>query len=450
MQMKSGILGRMRRYAVLTVGFVVLASGVAYAQTTSSTSTLQSQIDSNTAQINALNTEISQYQTQLAATTKQGQTLQSTINQLNLSIKSTNASISVTTKQINTTQLQIKQLGTGIQSDQSTIADEQQGLGQTIQILNETDQEPLAVALLSSDGLSDAWQDFSDVQAIETSINTDISDLAQHKATLAQNQTAQETKNQQLQQQQQNLTVQQGSLSATKSTQSQLLAQTKSQESTYQQLIAQKQAEEQTFESALNDLKSQYNQAVNPGQIPNFAPGTLSWPIAGTIRVTQFFGDTPFSNSHEALYSGHGHDGLDIAAPIGTPVHAALDGTVLATGNTDATPGCQGGSFGKWVMLEHANGLNTMYAHLSQIGVTPGQQVMTGQVIGYSGETGYATGPHLHFGVYVGSVTQIIPLGQATGGDAPCSKAIMPVPPVSGYLNPLNYLPATPYVNDAS
>jgi len=86
-----------------------------------------------------------------------------------------------------------------------------------------------------------------------------------------------------------------------------------------------------------------------------------------------------------------------------------------------------------------------MYAHLSQIDVTQGQKVVTGDVIGYSGETGYATGPHLHFGVYVSAVTQIVPLGQITKGTSPCSKAIMPVPPVSGYLNPLNYLPATPY-----
>ena len=96
-------------------------------------------------------------------------------------------------------------------------------------------------------------------------------------------------------------------------------------------------------------------------------------------------------------------------------------------------------------MIQHGNGLNTMYAHLSQINVSQGQQVATGDVIGFSGETGYATGPHLHFGVYVSAVTKIIPLGQATGGTAPCSRAVMPVPPVSGYLNPLNYLPATPY-----
>ena len=93
-------------------------------------------------------------------------------------------------------------------------------------------------------------------------------------------------------------------------------------------------------------------------------------------------------------------------------------------------------------MVKHANGLNTMYAHLSQISVTTGQNVSTGQVLGYSGETGYATGPHLHFGVYVSSATQIMTLGAATQTKTPCANATMPITPLSGYLNPLNYLPS--------
>lgn len=443
-----GILVCMRFAAIFFfLATLLFGTAAAYAQSTSATSTLQQQIDQNTQQINQLNTQIAQYQQQLDATQAQDQTLQSQISQLNTTIKKTNTSITLTGKQINTTQLQIQQLSGSIVGDEQAIANEQQGLAESLRILNEIDQRPLSVEIFTADGISTAWQDINDVETIQSSVDNDIQDLAADEQTLSGNKAAQVTKNQQLQAQQQNLTVQKGSLAATVSAQSQLLTQTKSQESTYEQLIAQKKAQEAQFESALTDLKSQYNEAVNPDQIPTFAPGVLQWPIAGKIRVTQFFGDTDFADAHEALYSGHGHDGLDIAAAIGTPVLAALDGTVLATGNTDAVPSCVGGSFGKWIMLQHANGLNTMYAHLSKIGVTAGQKVTTGEVIGYSGETGYATGPHLHFGVYVGSVTQIIPLGQATGGDGACSKAVMPVPPVSGYLNPLNYLPATGFVN---
>ncbi|HTR19004.1 MAG TPA: peptidoglycan DD-metalloendopeptidase family protein [Candidatus Paceibacterota bacterium] len=449
MTYKTGTQRRIARSTrfVLAAALFAAATGIAFAQTTpASPSDIQAKIDSNNAQINQLNTEIAQYQTELDAASKKSQTLQNTISQLNTSIKKTTASINLTKTQINTTQLQIQQLSDGIASDQSSIADEQRGLAQALRELDEAEVQPLSITLLSSNGLSDAWQDVHDIETLNAAVGVDIQNLSAHKQSLNDKKTAQEQKNAQLKAQQQTLLTQQGSLSATKNAQSQLLAQTKSQEATYQSIIAQKKAQQQELQEELTNLKAQYNQAVNPNQILAPTPGILQWPIYGTLRITQYFGNTPFANAHEALYSGNGHNGLDIAAPIGTPVHAALSGTILATGNTDLVKGCY--SFGKWVMIEHNNGLNTMYAHLSQISVTQGQQVSTGDVIGFSGETGYATGPHLHFGVYVSSVTQIIQLGQATKGTAPCSKATMPVPPVSGYLNPLNYLPATNFIDD--
>src|SRR5205814_1139100 len=101
------------------------------------------------------------------------------------------------------------------------------------------------------------------------------------------------------------------------------------------------------------------------------------------VRVTQYFGNTPFASS--GAYGGKGHNGIDLAASIGTPVHAALSGTIAGTGNTDAIAGCY--SFGKWVFVKHGNGLGTIYAHLSAVNVAAGQQVSTGQLLGYSGET---------------------------------------------------------------
>ncbi len=415
---------------------------------------LQKQIDDHNAQIVQLDTEIAQYQQQLDATSAKKQTLQTQLNQLNISIKKTTASINLTENQISATQLQIQQLSAGISEAESSISNEQAGLAQSLRAINQEDKLPFAAQLLTDGTISRIWNDFSTAQQLNSALNASINDLTLTKKTLTDTKSATEDKRAQLLTQQKTLLTQQGSLNATMKAQGDLLAQTKSRESTYQAIVAQKKAQEASFEQALANLKSQYNQAINPSQITTAAPGVLAWPFSSdymngcaartaifhnTSCITQYFGDTPFANAHAALYSGHGHDGLDIAAPIGTPVHAVLTGTILATGNTDLIKGCY--SFGKWVMIEHDNGLNTMYAHLSEIDVSPGQQVSTGDVIGYSGETGYATGPHLHFGVYVSSVTRIIPLGVATKGTAPCSRAVMPVPPLAGYLNPLNYLP---------
>lgn len=397
---------------------------------------LQAQINANAAEIEKINKEIAQYEAQLLTTTKEKNTLQNKVNQLTLQRKQLQASISKTQSQINTTQLQIRQLGGTIEEREASIANYRESLGQSIRLLHENESKTLALALLAADGISDAWSDLDALATIQNAVRDDIALLRSEKEQLSETKLSAEEKRLQLLREQEQLTEQRGSLQVTLNAESEVLAETKSQESEYQRILKEKQAAKASFEAALQDLNSQFQQALDPSKIPTAGKGVLRMPL-DNVRVTQYFGNTAFAAA--GAYNGKGHNGLDFAAPIGTPLKAALSGTVLATGNTDAVRGCY--SFGKWVMLRHANGLNTMYAHLSQINVTDGQSVTTGQVIGYSGETGYATGPHLHFGVYVSSATQILKLGQATNKTTACSNATMPVPTsLEGYLNPMDYL----------
>jgi murein DD-endopeptidase MepM/ murein hydrolase activator NlpD len=87
------------------------------------------------------------------------------------------------------------------------------------------------------------------------------------------------------------------------------------------------------------------------------------------------------------------HPGLDFPAPSGTPVHAAASGRVAFAGYDDG--------FGLTVVLDHGGGLHTRYAHLSAVAVSPGAFVPVGALVGRVGETGFATGPHLHFEVTI-------------------------------------------------
>jgi murein DD-endopeptidase MepM/ murein hydrolase activator NlpD len=98
-----------------------------------------------------------------------------------------------------------------------------------------------------------------------------------------------------------------------------------------------------------------------------------------------------FARRHPVLNRIRAHKGVDYAAPIGTPIRAAGDGRVSFAGNK--------GGYGRVVELSHVNGISTVYGHMSRFasGLRSGQRVSQGQVIGYVGMTGLATGPHLHY-----------------------------------------------------
>lgn len=412
--------------AIALLPFLVLAE---------SAENLQKAIDEHSKQISDLNKEIAQYQAELDATSAKKQTLQTAVSQLNLSIKKVTASVNLTKAQISTTQLQIDKLQDGIADKQNSINTDQAGLGETLRLIDQGEAQSLVSQMLTSGSISSAWEDIDNFQTLQGAVRLHIVNLSKEKQQLTDVKTQREQKARELEAQKAELVTQQGSLSATKKAQSDLLAQTKSQEANYQKIIAQKKAQEKSFEDALSDLKSQLNVAINQSDITPSGKGILRWPV-DKVRITQYFGNTAFAAS--GAYNGKGHNGIDLAAPIGTPLKASLGGTVVGVGNTDAVKGCY--SFGKWVMVKHANGLSTMYAHLSQIIAYQGQNVSTGDLLGYSGDTGYATGPHLHYGVYVSSATKILKLGEATKSTTPCANAVMPVTPLQGYLNPLNYL----------
>ena len=119
--------------------------------------------------------------------------------------------------------------------------------------------------------------------------------------------------------------------------------------------------------------------------------GTLQWPLPVAGTITSQFGHRVDPITGEVS----SHTGTDIACAEGTPILAAADGIVTGANGLDSW----GGSYGYYIQIDHGGGLETLYAHCSSICVTNGQQVQAGQVIGYVGHTGRATGSHLHFEV---------------------------------------------------
>ncbi|HKU68128.1 MAG TPA: peptidoglycan DD-metalloendopeptidase family protein [Candidatus Baltobacteraceae bacterium] len=117
------------------------------------------------------------------------------------------------------------------------------------------------------------------------------------------------------------------------------------------------------------------------------APGALAWPVSGTITSPFGYRRNPFGGGMEF------HQGLDIAAPMGTTITAAASGTVISAGWY--------GGYGNYILIDHGGGMATGYGHCSQIFVSVGQEVQKGQAIGAVGSTGASTGPHVHFEVRI-------------------------------------------------
>ncbi|MFA7310107.1 MAG: M23 family metallopeptidase, partial [Candidatus Paceibacterota bacterium] len=88
----------------------------------------------------------------------------------------------------------------------------------------------------------------------------------------------------------------------------------------------------------------------------------------------------------------HGYNGVDLAAPVGTPIMASANGDVII-----AKAGGYNGGYGSYVVISHGNGSQTLYAHMSKVSTYDGAHVVQGQVIGYVGSTGKSTGAHVHF-----------------------------------------------------
>ena len=159
----------------------------------------------------------------------------------------------------------------------------------------------------------------------------------------------------------------------------------------YLQLLQDPQYEE-LWAELLGGFAQGGGELMNPDSTRT-PTGTLQWPLPVAGTITSQFGHRVDPITGEVS----SHTGTDIACAEGTPILAAADGIVTVANGLDSW----GGSYGYYIQIDHGGGLETLYAHCSSICVTTGQQVQAGEVIGYVGHTGRATGNHLHLEVLI-------------------------------------------------
>ncbi len=413
---------------------------------------LRAKITNSQQQLKEIEAEIKKYESQLNKVGAEKKTLQNAIHELDLSRDKVRANIRATEKKISSTDLEIQDLNREIRIKEIEIKENKEVVAESFRNIDQMENQTIVEMLLENNSIADVWNAIEEQSMLQDSIRKSIKKLSKLKDEYKKAKEKSLRKKGKLMELETELSGEKQSLDGTINQKDNLLNNTKNKEANYQKLLAEKKAARDQYEKEMHKYEAQLKFILDPTTIPAAGSGVLHWPfevsymlecpsyktyLGNEYCLTQYFGNTAFAKG--GAYNGKGHNGIDFRAPVGTRLNAALAGTVTAIGNTDLANGCQ--SYGKWVLVRHGNGLSTLYAHMSSISVSKGQSVSTGQLLGYSGATGYVTGPHLHFGVYATKGVKVQKLGDIPGRPiTACSPVSIPVAGFEAYLNPLNYL----------
>lgn len=400
---------------------------------------LREQIEDRGSRLAEIEAEIAQFESELKEVGAEKKTLQSAINQLELERKKVNAEISKTENMITSTDMEINKLILEISRTEKEIKKAEEAIGAIIRAEYIAGEDTLVELLLRHERLSEFWSTFEAHESIRDTIQVKASDLGTFRELLKEQRADNEKRRNKLTGLKDQYSEQNEVLVNNTQEQAQLLEVTKNEEQNYQQLLSSQKAAQEQILKELREFESKLQFFLDPTTVPSPGTAVFSWPLANVV-ITQYFGGTEFASRNAAAYGGRAyHPGVDMGAPRGTPILAPLTGTVRATGNTDAVPGCY--SWGKWTLIDHANGLSTLYAHQDVLGVSAGQKVNTGDVIGYVGNTGFSTGPHLHFTVYAKDGVNVRRFNEIKTVTS-CGPATTPVAATDAYIDPMLYLPA--------
>ncbi len=341
---------------------------------------LQKQINTQRTQIASLANEIKLYDLQIEQTESQIEALEAEIDFINMDIADTVKLIS---------------------EAEQNIKVKKQLLAQLIREIDNYDRiSPLEV-ILTHDNFSEILNEVQNTVTFENRNQELLGDLVFLKSDLDAKQKALSDKKADLQVVKTQNEATRATLASQQAQKQGLLTYTRGVQTKYQQLLNTASEEESKLSREIYDLDAQIRKQLGDKSLPPVS-GILAWPMDGTL--TQGYGNTGFTRLGYTF-----HNGIDVAAPANTPIYAAADGVVYATGTGKA-------SYGNWVTIRHTiippeggtKNIITLYAHLNAIKVSAGQTVLQGDLVGLEGNTGNTTrllygperGYHIHFGVY--------------------------------------------------
>ena len=382
---------------------------------------LQKQIDQKNANIKKLEADEAAYRSTITASQKTAKTLKNQIGQIDANIKGFDSKIRITNVKIEKANLEIEALEQGIADKEAKIARQKEGMAEVLRQLSKKDHETMLAVLIKNDSFSKFLGSINDFVLVQKRFDSYLSQLKQIRTDLGNQKDAAESKKAELHQLSDTPADQKSLQQSQRTARNQLLSQTKNKELSYQNLLKLNQAQQDQFQKELEALEEKLRVLVDPASLPSARKGFFLWPAEG--RLSQGYGRTAFAIRSD-FYSFH--NGIDIANAYGTPILAPYDGRVVHTGDNDKY--CPHGAYGKFILIDHGNNLTTLYGHLSLTKVSEGGIVKQGQLIGYMGISGLATGSHLHFTVYDSRTLEFKQ-----------SRVCGPMP-YGGSVNPLDYL----------
>lgn len=405
---------------------IALFSFFGFAYADDSTEELRQKIEQKSEEIKKLEEEAKRYRNEIASTQNASKTLQEELKRTDQTIAQLQREITLTQRKMEKTSFEIDRLGLEIKSKQVSIQKMRSGLAGLIQVFSEQDQKSLLNIMLQNNALSDFLHQVESFSTLEEKIIDGLEDLRDLKYDLETKKTEAEGKKNELKSFDESLRDRRKVQEVARKERSGILKITKNQEKLYQDLLRETEKKQEAILKDIEELEEALRKQVDPGSLPEKRKGFLAWPAEGLL--SQGYGETPFTRSARGRHFYKFHNGIDISAAFGSPIRAADDGKVLAVGDTDKY--CYRGAYGKYIVIDHKNNLATMYAHLSLVKVANGQELKKGDIIGYMGNSGLSTGPHLHFTLYDARTVEI-----RLGSIGTCGLL-----PFGGSLNPLLYL----------
>jgi murein DD-endopeptidase MepM/ murein hydrolase activator NlpD len=378
---------------------------------------LQEQIQQKQDEIKQLEEQAAAYKKELETAQVQKNTLKNQLANIEARIKKLQNDISLTAARISATTLKIEELSLDISEKENEIDKKKSEISSLLQVLAEYDHESILETILTKQSLSEFVSQVRYLETLQDNVFQNMTELQNMKRNLEQEKDSVTAQKNQLTTLNNQLRGQKQVVDQEKQEKNYLLIQTKGQEKQYQALLNETLKKQQEIEQEIYDLEYKLKQTLDPSALPTARPGVLSWPLDGIL--TQTYG---YTASSKKLYKSGFHNGIDISSAYGESILAARDGKVIGIGS------CGRYAYGKWIALEHENGLITLYGHLSSYGAFKvGDSVQRGEIIGYEGNTGYSTGAHLHFGVYVSATFKIQSMWYG-------------LLPLGAHLDPMKYL----------